>query len=247
MTYRNQKYLDWIRQTKNCLVSGKKADVAHHVRENDNTSGVGLKPSDYRVLPLQHSFHTTGSSAIHRIGPLSFYKKFAIDPLSVMINQMKDYLIFKYKKKVMIDPSLSFEEAIELLEKTIESHRPAEEKERELNKIKKKKEKTRQVNREKRENLKEDELYQLKSSEKKKWDKELYEKAKELRPKQKVPTPNESYKEKQRELQKEYRREMKEKFKDQLEEKKKQQREFRKSQYRKLKELKKQRDSQKSP
>ncbi|MFZ8933051.1 MAG: hypothetical protein ACO2ZP_04050, partial [Bacteriovoracaceae bacterium] len=176
MIYRNQKYLDWIRETQSCLVSRKKAEVAHHVRENDNTSGVGLKPSDYRVLPLLHSYHTTGSSAIHRIGPLSFYKKFAINPLMVMVNQMKNYLKAAYEKTIDHPAHLEGSDLLDFYEKAIEELRPKEEKEKELERIKNKKERVRKNNREKRKELKEDEGFQKATEQKKKFEKMLYEK-----------------------------------------------------------------------
>ncbi len=240
MNYRNQKYLDWIRQNRTCLVSGKKAEVAHHVRDNDNASGVGLKPSDYRVLPLLHSYHTTGSSAIHRIGPLSFYKKFKVDPLVVMVEQMKDYLLSIYDCRTVAPDSLRDDELLSFYENKIEELRPEQEKQRELKSIKKKKERTRQVNRKKREELKEEESFLKAQEEKKSYERMVYEKSKEFKPKQKVPKMSEEQKAKQREARKEYLKSVKERSKDQLDEMKRKQREFRKEQYKKLKELKKQ-------
>jgi hypothetical protein len=126
MTYRNQKYLDWAK-SRRCLVSGKKAEVAHHVRFKDNSSGVGLRPSDYRVLPLLHSYHTTGRHAVHRIGPLSFYERFSIDPDRSIITLLKDYLGEIQGVKFSHPQGLTDRELIPLLEEKIESLRTIEE------------------------------------------------------------------------------------------------------------------------
>ena len=211
---RNQKYLDWVRDRRRCLVSGKKAEVAHHVRFNDNTSGVGLRPSDYRVLPLLHTYHTTGSNAVHRIGPQSFYKKFSIDPKKVMIQQIIDYLFDCYHYKYVSGEALE-QELLPYLERKTESLRPSEEIEKELLIEKERKEKIR----EKRKELKKDDLHQKLISQQKEKQKEIYKLKKE----------------KDKELQQEYKL----KIKDQLEEQKKIQREFRKAKYQEMKKIKK--------
>ena len=214
MAMRNLKYLDWERDRRRCLVSGKKAEVAHHVRFNDNTSGVGLRPSDYRVLPLLHTYHTTGSNAVHRIGPQSFYKKFSIDPKKVMIQQIIDYLFDCYHYKYVSGEALE-QELLPYLERKTESLRPSEEIEKELLIEKERKEKIR----EKRKELKKDDLHQKLISQQKEKQKELYQLKKE----------------KDKELQQEYKL----KIKDQLEEQKKIQREFRKAKYQEMKKIKK--------
>ena len=218
MAMRNQKYLDWVKTNRKCLVSGKKAEVAHHVRFNDNTSGVGLRPSDYRVLPLLHAYHTTGSDAVHRIGPKSFYQKFSVDPKKVMILQMIDYLFEIYNYKYVSDEALE-QELLPYLESKIESLRPVEEIEKELLKEKVKKEKLR----EKRKELKKGDHHQKLVSQQKEKEKELYQLKKE----------------RLKESQKEFQREYKLKMKEQLEEQKKLQREFRKAKYQEMKKIKK--------
>ena len=130
LAYRNKRYLEWARQKK-CLVTGKQAEVAHHVRDKDNTSGVGLRPSDYRVLPLLHSYHTTGTYAIHRIGAASFYQRFGIDPHKSIVFLLKEYLQEAYGVKYPETPGLENRDLIPLLEEKIENLRPLEEIERE--------------------------------------------------------------------------------------------------------------------
>jgi len=108
-------------------VSGKKAEVAHHVRSKDNSSGVGLRPSDYRVLPLLHSYHTTGRYAVHRMGSLSFYERFKIDPDQAILTLLKEYLVEVHGVQFSLPQGLADRELIPLLEEKIESFRTIEE------------------------------------------------------------------------------------------------------------------------
>jgi len=108
-------------------VSGKKAEVAHHVRSKDNSSGVGLRPSDYRVLPLLHSYHTTGRYAVHRMGSLSFYVRFKIDPDQAILTLLKDYLEEVQGVQFSFPQGLAVRELIPLFEEKIESLRTIKE------------------------------------------------------------------------------------------------------------------------
>jgi hypothetical protein len=126
LVYRNKKYLEWARLRK-CLVTGKQAEVAHHVRDRDNSSGIGLRPSDYRVLPLLNSYHTTGTYAVHRIGALSFYQRFGIDPHRSIVSLLKEYLKEVYGVEVPVTQGMEDGELIPLLEEKIENLRPPEE------------------------------------------------------------------------------------------------------------------------
>lgn len=130
LVYRNKNYLEWARLRK-CLVTGKQAEVAHHVRDRDNSSGIGLRPSDYRVLPLLNSYHTTGTYAIHRIGALSFYQRFGIDPHGSIVSLLKEYLKEVYGVEIPETQGIEDRELIPLLEEKIESLRPPEEIEQE--------------------------------------------------------------------------------------------------------------------
>ncbi len=139
LAYRNKRYLEWARMRK-CLVTGKPAEVAHHVRDRDNSSGIGLRPSDYRVLPLLNSYHTTGTYAIHRIGAFSFYQRFGIDPHRAIISLLREYLEEVYGIKVLEAQGLEDRDLIPLLEEKIESLRSPEEIEAEKKLAKRKKE-----------------------------------------------------------------------------------------------------------
>jgi len=120
-------------------VSGKKAEVAHHVRSKDNSSGVGLRPSDYRVLPLLHSYHTTGRYAVHRMGSLSFYERFKIDSDEAILTLLKEYLVEVQGVQISLPQELADRELIPLLEEQIESLRSIEEIEAEKLREKRKK------------------------------------------------------------------------------------------------------------
>lgn len=130
LVYRNKRYLEWARLRK-CLVTGKQAEVAHHVRDRDNSSGTGLRPSDYRVLPLLNSYHTTGTYAIHRIGAFSFYQRFGIDPHRSIVSLLKEYLKEVHNVEFSHNQGMEDRELIPLLEEKIESFRPPEEIEKE--------------------------------------------------------------------------------------------------------------------
>lgn len=58
-TYRNKKYLNWLR-SRPCVVTGPETEegsvIAHHVRMGNN-GGIGLKPSDYRCISLDAIEH----------------------------------------------------------------------------------------------------------------------------------------------------------------------------------------------
>lgn len=76
-TPRNEKYLKWIR-SQPCLLTGSEYDVvAHHVRHG-NPCGMGMKPSDYRCLPLRADIH----SHLHswKNGERDWYEFHGIEP-----------------------------------------------------------------------------------------------------------------------------------------------------------------------
>jgi hypothetical protein len=178
LAYRNQKYLTWVKN-RNCLVTGKEAEVAHHVRFKDSTSGMGLRPSDYRVLPLLNSYHTTGGSAIHRIGALTFYRTFRINPDQAILMQMVDYLKETFQEKVVLDESIPWKDYIPLLERKIESLRPRGEIEAEEKREVAKKKRVKKLAKAKKKFLDENEEIQGMVLDKKRVEKKLREKAKE--------------------------------------------------------------------
>ncbi len=51
-TYRNKKYLDWIK-TKPCVACGAPADDPHHM----TVAGTGVRGSDYFTLPCCRAHH----------------------------------------------------------------------------------------------------------------------------------------------------------------------------------------------
>ena len=105
--YRNEDYLKFVRN-QDCVVDGNNINtVSHHVRINQN-GGMGLKPSDYRVIPLNWKRH----SELHTIGEKSFYKKYGIDENLIITCYLCKYILQQLK------PS---REVIEDLEKIIEN------------------------------------------------------------------------------------------------------------------------------
>mgnify|MGYP003641000743 CR=1 FL=1 len=99
--HRNPAYLNWLRK-QNCVVSGKKAQCAHHIRLGTN-GGTGLKPSDYFCIPLTNEFHTTGPNALHLIGEETFLREFKINPLELFVGYLTDYLAQRFEVLVARD------------------------------------------------------------------------------------------------------------------------------------------------
>lgn len=88
--HRNAKYLSWLRK-RPCVVSGEKAQCAHHIRLGTN-GGCSLKPSDYFCVPLLHKYHTTGPDALHIIGEETFLRLFNLNYKEIFVKQLRDYL-----------------------------------------------------------------------------------------------------------------------------------------------------------
>ena len=88
--HRNAKYLSWLRK-RPCVVSGEKAQCAHHIRLGTN-GGCSLKPSDYFCVPLLHKYHTTGPDALHLIGEETFLRLFNLNYKEIFVKQLRDYL-----------------------------------------------------------------------------------------------------------------------------------------------------------
>ena len=86
---RSKKYLAWIRSHP-CAVTSTSGDSgfihAHHVRLFGD-GGCGLKPSDYRTVPLCAVQH----DALHNMGEKTFWKANDID-----IDMLVLYFISKY-------------------------------------------------------------------------------------------------------------------------------------------------------
>lgn len=85
--FRDDQYLDFVRQ-RPCLVSGSSHNVvAHHVRIGQS-GGMGIKPSDYRCLPIDYQLHMI----LHNVGEKTFWKDHKIDPFKEIITQLFVYL-----------------------------------------------------------------------------------------------------------------------------------------------------------
>lgn len=249
--------MTWLR-SKNCVVTGSKAQCAHHIRLGTN-GGSGLKPSDYFCIPLENEYHTHGSLAVHKIGEESFLSRFKLDKEKLFIGYMTDYLKENYQI-VLETKGLESLVAITLLIDEIERRRPA----RKVTKSNK----TKKVKKSAEESIKapkasESEFYQKAKELKRVRDKELRDSMKSQRPKvkAKVSTPKKAsvtqdpYYQKAKELKKAQDKAMREKLKAQAkndshssanleyyekikQEQKLKAREYRKAQYKKLKQLK---------
>ncbi len=90
--YRSVWYLRYVSGQESCLTWGDaciasmyppgspQLSVAHHVRMGGN-GGMGLKPSDYRTVPLTDQEHRT----LHQHGEKSFWREAGVDPDQVII------------------------------------------------------------------------------------------------------------------------------------------------------------------
>jgi hypothetical protein len=86
-TPRNEKFLAWVRGQDSCVSRDYANVVTHHVRMY-GWGGMGIKPSDYRVVPLTHAEHLR----LHHHGEASFWEEVGIDPRSVIAANMLVYL-----------------------------------------------------------------------------------------------------------------------------------------------------------
>lgn len=101
---RDPAYLRFVRSHASCLQwvddaapwppvgeEGREQDwedtVAHHVRIGGG-GGVGLKPSDYRTVPLTDSEHR----ALHQAGERTFWRSRGVDPDRVIIALLTRYM-----------------------------------------------------------------------------------------------------------------------------------------------------------
>jgi Protein of unknown function (DUF968) len=88
--FRNANYLSWIR-TQPCVVTDMdftQTDmVAHHVRLGGD-GGMGLKPSDYRCIPLTAFQHVK----LHAMVESEYYKMFELSVEKLMISLMIKYI-----------------------------------------------------------------------------------------------------------------------------------------------------------
>ena len=79
--YRDKKYMSWV-HTLPCIVTGLSGEgiEAHHVRMGQD-GGMGMKPSDYRCLPLHYTKHRE----LHNIGERYFWAKHDYNPNGLIL------------------------------------------------------------------------------------------------------------------------------------------------------------------
>ncbi len=86
----NSSYLKWVRY-RQCLVTGcdytEVPMVAHHVRWGSSSCGMGLKPSDYRVIPLTAIEHQRLHSGVEK----DYYEMYQLEVEKVMLAQLEIY------------------------------------------------------------------------------------------------------------------------------------------------------------
>lgn len=104
-TPRNAKYLAYIR-TNDCAACGRNApSQAAHVRMGGD-GGMGLKPSDYRTVPLCGSCHYRQ----HQIGERKFWDQ-QVDPEFLIFNFMCIYYL-RNKKPIRAEDAKSMSQAL---------------------------------------------------------------------------------------------------------------------------------------
>lgn len=118
-TPRSEKYMEWVRSQQSAVSQNTQYVVAHHVR-CFGWGGIGLKPSDFRTVPLTHEEHME----LHRIGEREFWETNNVDPRTQICAQMLIYL-----RDVLFNPisedeadefaEMEFDELIEWLEDKI--------------------------------------------------------------------------------------------------------------------------------
>lgn len=115
---RNSDYLKWI-DRQPCCVTGFNTDnysITHHHVRIGNEGGTGLKPSDYRCIPLSMYCHTIGLNCVHSMGERSFFKHHDFDPDKTIVRLLLQYISKKH-------PTTSLKSVIEALEDVIEENR----------------------------------------------------------------------------------------------------------------------------
>lgn len=83
-TYRDERYLGYIR-TLPCCVCGRSNAEPHHA----DTGGVGIKCNDTRAIPLCHICHTE----CHSIGKGTFQERKNVDFKAVQIRCLEGYIL----------------------------------------------------------------------------------------------------------------------------------------------------------
>lgn len=121
--HRNGRYLAWLR-TQPCCVTGATIDVqAAHTRLGLG-GGMGIKPTDYRALPLQAISHRTQ----HQMGERAYWASKGRDPEIEVVIHLARYVREVYTSSFAVSTVLehcsSSEAQAELLIELIEARRP---------------------------------------------------------------------------------------------------------------------------
>lgn len=85
-TPRSRAYLAWLRQQPCVGCKRAPAGVAAHVRIGGG-GGTGLKPSDFRAVPMCHDCHTWQ----HATGERTFWEELRRDPYFVVLRHIARY------------------------------------------------------------------------------------------------------------------------------------------------------------
>lgn len=166
------------------MISGEKAECAHHIRLGTN-GGSSLKPSDYFCIPLLNEYHATGLFALHIIGEGTFFELFKLDKNQLFIKYLKQFLDDVYDTDIEIktdDHEKVIAYMIDLIESlSTKKDRPTKAKNKSITEnefYQKAKEQNRIRDKELRAKLKSESDSPLKSSLK---ENEYYQKVKELK------------------------------------------------------------------
>ena len=87
-TYRNSKYMQFIRELP-CCVCGRMPSDPHHFKEKGK-GGLGLKSSDLQCIPLCRGHHQSGESP--GMSWKAFQEKHAVDFNIIRLQCMEQYI-----------------------------------------------------------------------------------------------------------------------------------------------------------
>jgi hypothetical protein len=91
-TPRSAMYLAFVRSQLCAVTQTDHGVVAHHVRMPPHGGGVGLKPSDYRTVPLNQMRHLE----LHQVGEKTFWKRAGVVPEMVMAELLHLWIMKRY-------------------------------------------------------------------------------------------------------------------------------------------------------
>jgi len=111
----------WVRDQDSCVSRVYHNVVSHHVR-CFGWGGMGIKPSDFRVVPLTHDEHMY----LHQHGEAEFWEDVGIDPRCIIAANLIVYMREVLHEPLSLDETdmlagISYDAMIEFLEKRIET------------------------------------------------------------------------------------------------------------------------------